>query len=215
VIVGHVPPGEADRFRWWEPLRHGPARRLPRWFYGEPWPAGIVRPATTARPDTLDLLVRPAVAALRAAGRPTLPSCEGHDCPEDWLRAAHAGLGWDAGQIRGVGLRLRCSETGEARTLRAAGWTVPAFDAWAAPVRAWAGRGRIAWREPSPGPVLATLAAHLPADARARALPGAVEVEVYQPDADRRPATWGRVTRAVSAALGYTRPNGVDRARLG
>lgn len=206
MIVAHVPPGDADRFRWWAPVRTGAAAHLPRWFYGEPWPAGTTRPAATARPETLDALVAPVVGSLHAAGRPTLPSCEGHDCPEPWLVAAWRGLQWDARQIAGPGLRLRCSETGETRTFRAPGWTAPPFDAWAAPVRAWRGRGRVGWLDPQPALACATLGPRLPPDACARPLPGgAVEIQVYQPDAARRPLAWANVARAVEGVLGYTR----------
>lgn len=138
ATVTHVPVEASDRWRWWEPVRpHGG----PRWFYGV---QGVQRrPASHPDPSTVDRALRPLVGLLRRAGLPTLPSCEGHHPDPRKLRAAYRALQRDAAWISGHGLTVRCSETGALTVLRVPGWQLPPFPAWAAPVLAASGHGRI------------------------------------------------------------------------
>lgn len=139
ATVAHVPVEESDGWRWWEPQR---LQRGPRWFYGVR-SGGKSRPSLTATPETVDGPLRPLMAMLSAAEIQTLPSCSGHFSTLRGLRVTYAALCQDAKWIRGHGLTVRCSETGELHMLRSPGWRLPSFAAWAAPTLAANGHGRI------------------------------------------------------------------------
>lgn len=114
ATVTHVPVELADGWRWWEPQR---LQKGPRWFYGVR-KGSQFRPSLTAAPETVDGPLRPLVAMLSVAKIQTLPSCAGHFSSPAGLRETYAELSRDAAWIRGHGLTVRCSETGELRTLR-------------------------------------------------------------------------------------------------
>ena len=139
ATVTHVPVELADGWRWWEPQR---LQKGPRWFYGVR-KGDKARPSLTAAPATVDGPLRPLGAMLSVAKIQTLPSCAGHFSSPAGLRETYAELSRDATWIRGHGLTVRCSETGELRTLRSPGWRLPSFAAWAAPALAANGHGRI------------------------------------------------------------------------
>jgi len=203
ATVAHVPVEESDGWRWWEPVR---LHAGPRWFYGQ---GGVQRrPAPHPDPATVDGPLRPLVALLRRAGLPTLPSCAGHFSEPAKLRATYRALQRDAAWISGHGLTVRCSETGRLSVLRVPGWRLPPFAAWAAPVVAANGRGRI-------GIVVPASWAHRWAAAIAASSPAAtvllrpahgsaivLDVQTRTTTPASRDATWRAVTAAVRRLLG-------------
>jgi hypothetical protein len=208
ATVTHVPVELADDWRWWEPQR---LQKGPRWFYGVR-KGGQARPALTAAPETVDGPLRPLVAMLSAAQVQTLPSCAGHFSSPAGLRETYAELSRDAAWIRGHGLTVRCSETGELRTLRSSGWRLPSFAAWAAPALAANGHGRIGLVLP---PTVARRWSRRlnrcgrGVSAQIRpwgASPVMLDVYVRTDGPGRQRAAWQAVTRCVRKLLGGSSP---------
>lgn len=139
--IRHIPSDEFSSYRWWEPQR---AHHSPRWFYGAR--QNGPRSAAHAREDTVDRALRPLMAACRAAGIATLPSCSGHFPPETTLRGLYRGLQQDKGWVRSFGLTLKCTESGTLRVYRNPDWKLPNYDTWAQPIRAQRGIGLIGLR---------------------------------------------------------------------
>jgi hypothetical protein len=198
ATVSHVPIEEADGWRWWEPVRLHPG---PRWFYGV---RGVqVRPATHPDPATVDVDLRPLVALLHRAGLPTLPSCGGHFASLESVRESYRALQLDAAWITGHGLTVRCSETGALTVLRAPGWRLPPFRAWAAPVIAGNGHGRIGIVVPRhiAQRWASVIAASSPA-VRVLGHPQGSAMVLDVRVQTRTPARQGAAWRAVTAAVG-------------
>jgi len=201
ATVAHVPVEASDGWRWWEPVR---LHAGPRWFYGE---GGVVRrPASHPDPATVDGPLRPLVALLRRAGLPTLPSCAGHFSDRAGLRATYRALQRDAAWISGHGLTVRCSETGRLSVLRVPEWRLPPVRAWAAPVLAANGRGRIGIVVPAPwahrwAAVLASSAPGVRVVVRRREGSTVLDVQTRTTTPASRDATWRAVTAAITRLL--------------
>jgi hypothetical protein len=105
--VEYVPPDQFGEKEWYEPMRNGI-----RWFYHRP----RTRPLPVdpeALDGTLDAGIVPVVAAARAQGLATLPSCAGHSVDVVHTLLLHEQLTRDAEEVRGIGLPLLNVETGE------------------------------------------------------------------------------------------------------
>ena len=105
--AAYVSPDEFAEKEWYEPMRNGV-----RWFYHRP----RVHPTRVRHEvldDTLDAGLRPLVAAARAQGLSTLPSCAGHSVDHLHTLLLFEQLGRDADDVRGLGLPLVNVETGE------------------------------------------------------------------------------------------------------
>ncbi len=208
ATAAHVPIEAADRWRWWEPVRLHPGRP---WFYGVR--GSETRSASHPHPQTVDRPLRPLVVLLRRAGLPTLPSCAGHHVTVQGLRATYRALQRDAVWIAGHGLTVRCSETGALSLLRVPGWRLPPFPAWAAPILASSGHGRIGIVVPSnvARRWAATIEASTPAaTVLLRPAQGSIilDVRVRTSTPASQRAAWRAVTAAVSRLTGSDRTGG-------
>jgi len=122
-------------WRWWEPRRPGV-----RWFYASPR-RGPLAGRADVRPETVDPELRALVAGAHARGWMTFPSCAGHRVTRAGARAVLAALQSDAEQVRGEGLWLRDSESGQERLWRSDRYVAPSPQTFWGAMRVTHGRG--------------------------------------------------------------------------
>lgn len=137
MVTRWVHPLAFHQYRWWKPVRGGPA-----WFYGTPR-RGPTRGSRVVDLSTVDAPLRSLVGELHDRGFGTTGSCSGHFPTASWCERAWARLGQDAQAIRRGGLRLHDVESGVERVLHDRSWRVVARQQFVQDTLSSAGKGAL------------------------------------------------------------------------